>query len=50
MSLPANTFATYASIGNREDLEDVIYNVAPSETPFVSMMTERTKAKATFHE
>ena len=50
MSLPANTFATYASIGNREDLEDVIYNVAPTDTPFVSMMTERTKATAVNHE
>lgn len=49
MALPANTFATYASIGNREDLEDVIYNVAPTDTPFVSQMTERTKVKATFH-
>lgn len=49
MSLPTNTTATYASIGNREDLEDVIYDVTPTETPFLSMC-ERVKASATFHE
>jgi len=49
MSLPTNTTATYQSIGNREDLEDVIYDVSPNDTPFLSML-ERTKAKAVFHE
>lgn len=49
MSLPTNTTATYESIGNREDLEDVIYNVDPSDTPFLSMCA-RGKAKAVFHE
>lgn len=29
MALPSNTFATYGAIGNREDLSDVIYNIAP---------------------
>ncbi len=36
MALPTNTFATYSSIGNREDLEDVIYNVDPTDTPFLT--------------
>jgi hypothetical protein len=49
MSLPTNALATYSSIGNREDLEDVIYNVAPSETPLLSAL-ETTKAKAVNHE
>lgn len=49
MALPTNTTATYSSIGNREDLEDIIYDVSPTDTPFVSMC-ERTKANAVFHE
>lgn len=49
MALPTNAFATYSSIGNREDLEDTIYNVAPSETPLLSML-ESTKATAVNHE
>lgn len=49
MSLPTNTFTTYTAIGNREDLEDVIYNVAPSETPLLSML-DRGKATNVFHE
>jgi hypothetical protein len=31
----ASTFQTYQAIGNREQLADVIYNIAPTETPFV---------------
>ena len=49
MSLPANTHNTYASVGNREDLSDIIYNVDPTETPFLSSVT-KTKAKAVNHE
>ncbi len=30
MALPTNTFATYRSIGNREDLSDVIYRIDPT--------------------
>lgn len=36
MTALANTTTTLVSIGNREDLEDVIYRVAPEETPFTS--------------
>lgn len=49
MALPTNAFTTYSAIGNREDLSDVIYNVDPTETPFVSMC-ERVKATAVNHE
>jgi hypothetical protein len=49
MALPTNTFATYASIGNREDLADVIYNVDPTETPFLSSL-DKVKATAVNHE
>jgi len=30
MATPASTFTSYAAIGNREDLSDVIYNVDPT--------------------
>jgi hypothetical protein len=43
------TFDTYRSVGIREDLIDVIYNIAPTDTPFVSNVDSGT-AKGTFHE
>lgn len=49
MAQPANTFATNDAIGNREDLTDIIYNVDPTETPFI-MMAGKAKATATLHE
>src|SRR3977135_3293100 len=49
MALPTNTFATYESIGNREDLSDVVYRIDPTETPFVSGI-EKEKASAVNHE
>ena len=44
MAIPAaaGTFKTYEAVGNREDLSDVIYNIAPTETPFVSMAARST--------
>jgi hypothetical protein len=49
MALPTNTFATYESIGNREDLSDVVYRIDPTETPFMSGI-EKEKAAAVAHE
>ena len=49
MAVPASTFQTFSSIGNREDLEDVIYSISPVETPFMTMAS-RVEATATFHE
>ena len=49
MALPTGTFATYAAIGNREDLSDTIYRIDPTETPFITMC-ERENAKAVNHE
>jgi hypothetical protein len=49
MALPTNTFATYESIGNREDLSDVVYRIDPTETPFMSGI-EKEKASAVNHE
>lgn len=49
MALPTNAATTYANVGIREDLSDIIYRVAPEETPFTNNIG-RTKATATFHE
>jgi hypothetical protein len=49
MSLPTNTLATYAAVGNREDLSDTIYRIDPTDTPFMSGI-EREKATAVNHE
>jgi len=49
MAQPADTFSTFDAIGNREDLSDVIYDISPTETPFMSSIA-RTPATATLHE
>lgn len=49
MAVPAATTQTYAQIGNREDLSDVIYDISPTETPVISRLS-RVKAKNTNHE
>lgn len=49
MALPTNTLATYAAIGNREDLSDDIYRIDPTDTPFMSGVS-KTKADAVNHE
>ena len=49
MAQPNNTFDSYDSLGNKDDLSDVIYNISPTQTPFLSM-AQRLKAKNTFHE
>lgn len=35
MSIVTNTFQTFQSIGNREELSDIIYNISPTATPFM---------------
>ena len=49
MAVPAGTFQTYQAIGTREDLEDAIYDISPTETPFLSM-AKRVNATNTIHE
>jgi hypothetical protein len=43
------TYQTYTAIGMREDLSDVIYNISPTDTPFMSSVG-KNKATATYHE
>lgn len=45
----ANGFTTYDARGIREDLADVIYNISPIDTPFVSNVG-KTTADQTFFE
>lgn len=42
-------FETYGSTGIREDLADIIYNIAPTETPFMSNIGKGS-SKGTYHE
>lgn len=49
MAVPTGTFTTYAAIGNREDLQDIIYDISPMDTPFVSNVGRGT-ASAKLHE
>lgn len=37
MAQPTNLQDTTTTIGEREDLSDVIYNISPTETPFMTM-------------
>lgn len=49
MAVPANTHKTYENIGRREELSDVIYNISPEETPFMSNCG-RGEVDQTFYE
>ena len=49
MAQPTNTFDTYDSVGEREDLSDVIYNISPTDTPFLSSAA-KTTSTAVLHE
>jgi hypothetical protein len=49
MAQPTNTYATNDMVGIREDLKNVIYNIAPTETPFLSMVPH-VDATAALHE
>lgn len=49
MAQPTNTFDSYDAVGIREDLQDVIYDISPEETPFYSS-TKKVSAKNTYHE
>ena len=49
MAQPAHTFDSYDVKGIREDLENVIYDISPEETPFYSSL-KKVKASNTYHE
>ena len=49
MTFPTNTYTRYTSIGVREDLSDVIYDISPTDTPIMSTIG-KSKATNTLHE
>lgn len=49
MTVPTNTVTSHSTIGNREDLTDMIYDISPTETPFMNGVA-RGQAKAVYHE
>lgn len=49
MAFQSNTLATYQAIGNREDLSDMIYRIAPTDTPAMTGFAKE-KATAVLHE
>lgn len=49
MTVPSNTQQTFATVGNREDLEGKIYKIAANKTPFTSNIGKDT-AKSNYHE
>jgi len=49
MTIQTNAFASYGAIGNREDLNKIIFNISPTETPFMTAVG-KSKAKAVLHE
>ena len=49
MAVPSGTTQTYGVVGRREDLTDVIHDVTPTETPFMTAIGKGT-AKNTNHE
>jgi hypothetical protein len=49
MAQPTNTFSSYDAVGNKEDLSDIIYDISPTDTPFLSGIP-KSKATGTKHE
>jgi len=49
MAVPSDTFLTYTAIGNREDLSQAIYDISPTERPFMSMV-DKVSATGKLHE
>lgn len=49
MAAPTGAFTSVSAVGQREDLTDIIYDISPMDTPFLSSIG-RTKAMAVLHE
>src|SRR5574343_912264 len=49
MAQPSGTHSSYDHIGRREDLSDIIYDVSPTDTPFLTAIP-RNQATSTTHE
>ena len=49
MAQPTNTYDTYDITGILDDIEDTVYNISPTQTPFLSA-ARRMKATQTNHK
>ena len=49
MAVPTGTFTGYSAEGEREDLADIIYDISPMDTPFMSNIA-RDSCSAVFCE
>lgn len=49
MTVPTGTFSRHAAVGSREDLADVIYEISPTDTPFMTNV-KRGRTNAVFTE
>jgi len=48
MTIVSNTFLTYSAKGIREDLSNIITNIAPEETPYASNIGRENVSNALF--
>lgn len=49
MAVPTGTYQKFSTIGDNEDLEQIIYDISPMDTPFMSNVS-RGSCSNTFHE
>lgn len=49
MAQPADMFDAFDMVGIKEDLQNIIYDISPTDTPVLSM-AKRMKAKQVYHE
>ena len=49
MAVPTGTFQQFGAIGVNEDLEQIVYDISPMDTPFLSNVSRGTCSN-TFHE
>lgn len=49
MAVPQNTVTEHNVIGTREDLQDIVYDISPTETPFINGIA-RLSAEQVYHE
>jgi len=49
MAVPTGTYQTYTEAGDKEDFHNMIYEISPTETPFISM-AKKLKAKSNLHQ
>jgi hypothetical protein len=49
VTVPSGTFQTYQAVGNAEDFHDAVYDISPTDTPFLTL-AKRLKAENRTHQ